>query len=101
MAEAERTADRQRPRCDLDPQKVPVSQTGYTKLDLVNYLAVAEGALAGRRPRTIPVRYPNGLGEVFPQTRRFAARLDREVSLGSSNGTLKRSCPIRLRSMDG
>jgi DNA ligase D-like protein (predicted polymerase) len=50
-----------------NPQKVLFPETGYTKLDLVNYyIAVAPGALcaAGGRPNVL-VRYPNGIGEEF------------------------------------
>jgi DNA ligase D-like protein (predicted polymerase) len=55
-----------------NPRKVLFPQTGYTKLDLVEYyLAVADGALraAGNRPNVL-VRYPNGItGEFFYQKR--------------------------------
>ena len=50
-----------------NPGKVLFPQSGYTKLDLVQYyLAVAEGALrgAGGRPNML-VRYPNGVGADF------------------------------------
>jgi bifunctional non-homologous end joining protein LigD len=50
-----------------NPQKVLFPQSGYTKLDLVQYyLAVADGALqgSGNRPNVL-VRYPNGIGEEF------------------------------------
>jgi bifunctional non-homologous end joining protein LigD len=55
-----------------NPQKVLFPESGYTKLDLVQYyLAVADGALrgAGGRPNVL-VRYPNGVGgEFFYQKR--------------------------------
>ena len=50
-----------------NPRKVLFPETGFTKLDLVNYyLAVAEGALrgAGGRPNVL-VRYPNGIDDEF------------------------------------
>ncbi|MEP6943245.1 MAG: non-homologous end-joining DNA ligase [Betaproteobacteria bacterium] len=50
-----------------NPGKILFPQSGYTKLDVVNYyLAVAEGALrgSGNRPNIL-VRYPNGIGEEF------------------------------------
>ena len=50
-----------------NPGKVLFPQSGYTKLDLVQYyLAVAEGALrgAGGRPNML-VRYPNGVDADF------------------------------------
>jgi len=50
-----------------NPGKVLFPQTGYTKLDVVNYyLAVADGALRGSGDRpNILVRYPNGIGQEF------------------------------------
>jgi len=50
-----------------NPDKVLFPDTGYTKLDLVQYyLCVAEGALrgAGGRPNMM-VRFPNGVGDEF------------------------------------
>ena len=50
-----------------NPNKVLFPETGYTKLDLVNYyLAVSDGALrgAGGRPNMLK-RYPNGIAEEF------------------------------------
>ncbi|MGH9218088.1 MAG: DNA primase, partial [Vicinamibacterales bacterium] len=62
-----------------NPGKVLFPETGYTKLDLVNYyLAVADGALggAGGRPNVL-VRYPNGIGgEFFYQKRAPESRPD-------------------------
>ncbi|MEO7760391.1 MAG: non-homologous end-joining DNA ligase [Casimicrobiaceae bacterium] len=50
-----------------NPEKVLFPDTGYTKLDVVNYyLLVAEGALrgSGGRPNML-VRFPNGVGGDF------------------------------------
>jgi len=50
-----------------NPDKVLFPDTGYTKLDLVQYyLCVAEGALrgSGGRPNMM-VRFPNGVGDEF------------------------------------
>jgi bifunctional non-homologous end joining protein LigD len=50
-----------------NPRKVLFPDTGYTKLDVVQYyLAVADGALraAGGRPNVL-VRYPNGISDEF------------------------------------
>ena len=62
-----------------NPRKILFPESGYTKLDLVNYfIAVAAGALqgAGGRPNVL-VRYPNGIrGEFFYQKRAPAARPD-------------------------
>ena len=60
-----------------NPRKLLFPESGYTKLDVVEYyVAVAEGALrgAGGRPNVL-VRYPNGIHDEFfyqkraPQTR--------------------------------
>jgi len=50
-----------------NPDKVLFPETGYTKLQLVEYyLAVADGALrgSGRRPNML-VRFPDGVGKEF------------------------------------
>jgi bifunctional non-homologous end joining protein LigD len=55
-----------------NPRKVLFPETGYSKLDVVQYyLAVAEGALRGAAGRpNVLVRYPNGIdGEFFYQKR--------------------------------
>src|SRR5690242_3335349 len=62
-----------------NPDKVYFSQTGYTKLDLVNYyLAVSEGALRGIFNRPIVLkRYVNGADkEPFFQKRAPEQRPD-------------------------
>src|SRR5437763_12809976 len=62
-----------------NPRKVLFPESGYTKLDLVQYyIAVADGALrgAGGRPNVL-VRYPNGAkGEFFFQKRAPESRPD-------------------------
>jgi len=62
-----------------NPRKILFPESGYTKLDLVNYfIAVAGGALqgAGGRPNVL-VRYPNGIrGEFFYQKRAPSSRPD-------------------------
>jgi bifunctional non-homologous end joining protein LigD len=62
-----------------NPRKILFPESGFTKLDLVNYfIAVAGGALqgAGGRPNVL-VRYPNGIrGEFFYQKRAPASRPD-------------------------
>jgi len=57
-----------------NPRKILFPEVGVTKLDLVHYLAVAEGALrgAGGRPNVL-VRYPNGIGEEFFYQKRAPA----------------------------
>src|SRR5437762_8961013 len=60
-----------------NPRKVLFPESGYTKLDLVQYyVAVADGALrgAGGRPNVL-VRYADGIhGEFFYQKRAPASR---------------------------
>src|SRR4051812_7459922 len=62
-----------------NPRKVLFPESGFTKLDLVQYyIAIADGALsaAGGRPNVL-VRYPNGIdGEFFYQKRAPESRPD-------------------------